>query len=70
MNDLVTSHADLPADSPNWREALAASHPSYEFERYSTGPAHKWSATARRLDVHPWCVVTGDPREFGAHLPG
>jgi hypothetical protein len=62
--------ADLPADSLHWRAVLAASHPGYDFERYDTGLAHKWSATALHLGIHPWCVVTADPREFGSHLPG
>jgi hypothetical protein len=60
--------ADLPADSPQWRAALATNHPGYDFEQYSVGIGFKWSATALHLGIHPWCVVTGDPREFGAHL--
>ena len=60
---------DLPADSPHWRALLAARHPGYEFESYSTGLASKWSAKALHLGVHPWCVVTGNPGEFGVHLP-
>lgn len=60
---------DLPADSPRWRAILAHSHPAYTFERIQTALAPKWSATASHLGVHPWCVVTSDPREFGIHLP-
>jgi hypothetical protein len=29
----------------------------------------KWAATALHLGVHPWCVVTSDPREFDRYLP-
>lgn len=61
---------DLSVDSPHWHAALTATHPAYDFERYAAGIGFKWSATALRLDTHPWCVVTGDPREFGIHLPG
>ena len=60
---------DLPAHSPHWHTALATCHPAYDFERYAAGIGFKWSATAQHLDTHPWCVVTGDPREFGTHLP-
>ena len=66
-NDAYTDHhAD---DIHAWYAALAVSHPGYEFERYGAGPQHKWAATALHLDVHPWCVVTTDPREFGRYLP-
>lgn len=66
---MIDDAPDLPADSPHWHAALAASHPGYEFESYSTGLARKWSARALHLEVHPWCLVTSDPREFAIHLP-
>jgi hypothetical protein len=58
-----------PADAPHWHEALAAAHPGYDFERYETGDGLHWAATALHLGTHPWCVVTGEPREFDAYLP-
>ena len=65
-NDAYSDHhAD---DIHTWYATLAANHPSYAFERYGVGPQHKWAATALHLNVHPWCVVTSDPREFGRYL--
>ena len=65
-------HFRMPVDDATdphaWHTALAASYPAYEFERLA-GSRPKWCAKALRLGVHPWCVVTGDPREFGRHLP-
>ena len=70
---LSQHHFRMPAgdlyDSQAWHVALAARHPAYEFERMACGPGFKWSAKALRLGVRPWCVVTGDPSEFGRHLP-
>jgi hypothetical protein len=66
-NDAYTGHhAD---DIHAWHGALAAHHPGYAFEHYGAGPQHKWAATALHLDVHPWCVITEDPGEFGRYLP-
>ena len=66
-NDASTDcHAD---DIHSWYAALAADHPGYMFEHYDAGLRHKWAATGLHLNCHPWCVVTGDPHEFGRHLP-
>jgi len=62
----IDHHAE---DTHAWYAALAASHPGYLFERYGAGTRRKWAATALHLGVHPWCVVTSDPREFGRYLP-
>ena len=58
-----------PPAPPRGRPILPSSPPAYTFERIQTALAPKWSATASHLGVHPWCVVTSDPREFGIHLP-
>jgi len=65
-NDAYTDHH--ANDIHAWYATLAANHPGYAFERYAAGPRCKWAATALHLGVHPWCVVTSDPREFGRYL--